>query len=128
MTFAFVCVDKGSARATIIDLLITKGISFIDVGMGLSRKAGPIRGSMRATYFDKTNAAAVRDMDLVPKHDAKDDIYKTNIQIAELNALNACLAVILYKKRLGFYEGEDSLFNLLFELGDMRSLGQRHEG
>ncbi|RZJ46654.1 MAG: ThiF family adenylyltransferase [Brevundimonas sp.] len=127
VTFAFVCVDKGSARAAIIDLLIAKGIPFIDVGMGLSRKAGPIKGSMRATYFGETNAAAVRDMDLVPKHDAKDDIYKANIQIAELNALNACLAVILYKKRLGFYEGEDSLFNLLFELGDMRSLGQRHE-
>lgn len=127
VTFAFVCVDKGSARATIIDLLIAKGIPFIDVGMGLSRKAGPIRGSMRATYFDEMKAAAVRDMDLVPKHDTKDDIYKTNIQIAELNALNACLAVILYKKRLGFYEAEDSLFHLLFELGGMRSLGQRHE-
>lgn len=127
VTFAFVSVDKGSARSTIIDLLIAKGIPFIDVGMGLSRKSGPIKGSMRATYFDEANAVKVRDMDLVPKHDAKDDIYKTNIQIAELNALNACLAVILYKKRLGFYEGGDSPFNLLFDLGDMRCLGQRHE-
>lgn len=127
VTFAFVCVDKGSARAAIIDLLIAKGIPFIDVGMGLSRKGGPIKGSMRATYFDETRAAEVRAMDLVPTHDTKDDIYKTNIQIAELNAMNACLAVMLYKKRLGFFADSDPLYNLLFEIGDMRSLGQRHE-
>ncbi len=127
VTFAFVCVDKGSARAVIIDLLIAKGIPFVDVGMGLSRKAGPIKGSMRATYFNETMAVTMRGMDLVPTHDSKDDIYKTNIQIAELNALNASLAVVLYKKRLGFYLGEDNLYNLLLDLGDMRSLGQRHE-
>ena len=40
VTFAFVCVDKGSSRAGIFDLLISKGIPFIDVGMGLNRKNG----------------------------------------------------------------------------------------
>ena len=34
VTFAFVCVDKGSSRAGIFDLLISRGIPFIDVGMG----------------------------------------------------------------------------------------------
>lgn len=43
VTFAFVCVDKGSSRAGIFDLLISMGIPFIDVGMGLNRKRGPIR-------------------------------------------------------------------------------------
>ena len=33
---------------------------------------------------------------------ARDD-YATNIQIADLNALNAALAVIRWKKHLGFY-------------------------
>lgn len=127
VTFAFVCVDKGSARAMIIDLLITKGIPFVDVGMGLSRKGGPIKGSMRVTHFAKGCAADIRAMNLVPTHDAKDDIYKTNIQIAELNALNACLAVILYKKHLGFYADDESPYNVLFELGDMRILRQRDE-
>jgi tRNA A37 threonylcarbamoyladenosine dehydratase len=50
VTFAFVCVDKGSSRATIFDLLIAKGIPFIDVGMGLDRKRGPINGMVRLTY------------------------------------------------------------------------------
>lgn len=38
VTFAFVCVDKGSARAEIFDLLISRSILFIDVGMGLDQK------------------------------------------------------------------------------------------
>ena len=40
VTFAFVCVDKGSSRAAIFDLLIEMGIPFIDVGMGLDRNHG----------------------------------------------------------------------------------------
>ena len=34
---------------------------------------------------------------------AADGLYSRNIQIAELNALNAALAVIKWKKLLGFY-------------------------
>jgi len=121
VTFAFVCVDKGSSRAKIIDLLIARGIPFIDVGMGLNRKRGPIAGSLRATYFAADKGAEVRDQQLVPTHDTKDEIYKTNIQIAELNALNAGLAVLLYKKQRGFYVDDDPFYHLLFELGDMRT-------
>ena len=51
VTFAFVCVDKGSSRAGIFDLLISKGIPFIDVGMGLDRKQGPIDGMLRVNYY-----------------------------------------------------------------------------
>lgn len=32
-----------------------------------------------------------------------DGLYRTNIQIAELNALNACLAVVKFKQLRGFY-------------------------
>ena len=127
VTFVFVCVDKGTARAAIIDFLIERGIAFVDVGMGLNRKADAIKGSLRATYFESENGAKVRAEQVVPTHDNPDDIYKANIQIAELNALNACLAVILYKKQLGFYVNEEPLYNMLFELGDMRIMRQSHD-
>ena len=39
--------------------------------------------------------------------DADDDIYNENIQIAELNSLNACLAVIKWKKYIGFYQDKN---------------------
>ncbi len=121
VTFAFVCVDKGSSRAGIFDLLISKKIPFIDVGMGLSRKNGPISGMMRATYYSEQHAEQVRAMALAPLADQPDDVYKTNIQISELNALNAALAIIRYKKLKGFYLEDDPLsLNLLFGLSDCR--------
>jgi hypothetical protein len=40
VTFAFVCVDRGTARSEIFGLLLSKKIPFIDVGMGVTRKRG----------------------------------------------------------------------------------------
>lgn len=127
VTFAFVCVDKGSARRKIVDLLIAFKIPFVDVGMGLNRKRGPIAGAVRTTVFSVGEAERVRDAQLVPTHDNPDDIYKTNIQIAELNALNASLAVLLYKKKIGLYVDDDPLYNLVFQVGDMRLMRQCDE-
>ncbi len=123
VTFAFVCVDKGSSRTGIFDLLLSKGIPFIDVGMGLRRKMGPISGQLRTTYFSTKQGNKLRGKDLAPLSDGPDDIYKTNIQISELNALNACLAVIKYKQFRGFYFEENPYHHLLFEIGDMKIIG-----
>jgi len=46
-----------------------------------------------------------------------DDPYVQNIQIAELNALNAALAVIKWKKLLGFYRDEEAEHNTLYVIG-----------
>lgn len=124
VTFAFVCVDKGSSRSGIFDLLISKGIPFIDVGMGLNRKRGPINGQLRTTYYSSENGQQVRDKELAPLMDSSDDLYKTNIQIGELNALNACLAVIRFKQIRGFYFEEISHYHLLFEVGDLKVVGE----
>lgn len=124
VTFAFVCVDKGSARAEIFDLLISKGIAFIDVGMGLDRKRGPINGLIRATYYSSENAQAVRNKGLAEMSDQPDDIYQTNIQISELNALNACLAVIKFKQLRGFYFEEIPHYQMLLEIGDLKVVAE----
>jgi hypothetical protein len=119
-----VCVDKGSSRASIFDLLIAKGIPFIDVGMGLDRKRGPVNGMMRATYYSPENAQKVRDKGLAEMSDQPDDIYRTNIQISEINALNACLAVIRFKQLRGFYFEEIPYYHLLLEIGDLKVVGE----
>jgi hypothetical protein len=93
VTFAFVCVDNGSSMAGIFDLLISKGIPFIDVGMGRDRKRDLLNGQLRASYYSPDHAQKVRDKGLVPLMDSPDDLYKTNIQISELNALNKRLKV-----------------------------------
>lgn len=126
VTFAFVCVDKGSSRSEIFELLIELGIPFIDVGMGLDRKNGPINGLIRTTYYSSQNGRKVLDEDLAPMTDTKDDIYKNNIQIAELNALNASLAVIKFKQLRGFYYEEEPIYHHAFEIGDL-SVGSEKE-
>jgi len=55
--------------------------------------------------------------------DEPDNLYRTNIQIGELNALNACLAVIRFKQLRGFYFEEVPYYHLLFEIGDLKIVG-----
>jgi hypothetical protein len=119
VTFAFVSVDKGSSRAEVFDLLIQLGIPFIDAGMGLSRKHGPLSGMARMTYFAPDRAAEVRDMGLAQLADTPDDLYRDNIQISELNALNACLAVIKFKQLRGFYFEAEQYFHAIFGIEDL---------
>lgn len=124
VNFAFVCVDKGSSRAGIFDLLIAQGIPFIDVGMGLSRKHTALSGMLRTTYYPKQHAQQVRDRGLAALTDSPNDLYRTNIQISELNALNACFAMIRYKQLRGFYLEEVPYYNLLLDLGDLKAVGE----
>jgi hypothetical protein len=124
VTFAFVCVDKGSSRAAIFDLLLSMKIPFIDVGMGLDRDKGLLNGMLRVTSYSAENGADVRAKELAPMADAADDEYRKNIQIAELNAINAGLAVLRYKQMRGFYQDDGAPYHLLFGLGDLRTFGE----
>lgn len=113
VTFAFVCVDSGTARAEIFDLLIRLGIPFVDVGMGLVRQGGALAGMVRTTVLRPANAAEIRAKGLVPLTDPPGDEYRTNIQIAELNALNASIAMLCYKQHCGFYAQAMPAYHLL---------------
>ncbi|NKM21973.1 ThiF family adenylyltransferase [Rhizobium laguerreae] len=113
VTFAFVCVDSGTARAEIFDLLIRLGIPFIDVGMGLVRQNGALAGMIRTTVLKPENAEEVRAKQLVPLSDPPGHEYRANIQIAELNAMNASIAVLAYKQHCGFYAQGLPAYNLL---------------
>jgi len=120
VTFAFVCVDKGHSRAGIFDLLLSKGIPFIDVGMGLNRKQGALNGMLRTTYYSVEHGQKVREKKLADEAANPEDLYRTNIQTGELNALNACMAVIRFKQLRGFYVEEFQSYHLLFGIGDLK--------
>ena len=119
ITFAFVCVDKGSSRKEIFEVLMKMGIPFIDVGMGLNREKGSIDGMLRVTYYNTSSARAMLQQNLAPMTDAPDDIYKNNIQISELNALNACMAVARFKQIRGFYSEDNPSYHMLLTLNDL---------
>lgn len=119
VTFAFICVDKGSSRAQIFELLISHHIPFIDVGMGLDRKNGALNGMIRATYCSSDDIHNIKSKG-IPLIDTPDDAYQSNIQIGELNALNACLAIIKYKQIRGFYFENPASYNILLTLEDLK--------
>lgn len=123
VTFAFVCVDKGSSRSGIFDVLLAKRIPFIDVGMGLNRKRGGLSGMLRVTYYAADRGAEVRAMQLAEMTDAPDDEYRSNIQIVELNAINAGLAVLRYKQVKGFYVDDSERYQTLFGVNDLSLRG-----
>jgi hypothetical protein len=127
VTFAFVCVDKGSSRCEIFDLLIAKKIPFIDVGLGLDRKHGSINGMARVTYYSVEDAEKVKKQDLAELNERPDDLYQDNIQISELNALNATLAIIKFKQIRGFYYENPVEYHRLFEVCDRTLVGAANE-
>ena len=102
MDFVFVCLDRGTAKKLIIEKLEEYGIPFVDVGMGIYLEDGALGGILRTTTSTPEQRDHVRDK--VPFSDGVGhNEYARNIQIAELNALNAALAVIKWKKLCGFY-------------------------
>ena len=104
MDFAFICVDCGEAKRPIIDKLEELDISFIDVGMGLELVDNRLLGVVRVTASTLDKRDHVRGKKRIGlSGDGADGVYSRNIQIAELNALNAALAVIKWKKLFGFY-------------------------
>jgi tRNA A37 threonylcarbamoyladenosine dehydratase len=104
LDFVFLCLDKGGAKAAIIEALEETGVPFIDVGMGVELIDGALLGVLRVTTSTAVKRDHVREKNRIHLSDREnDDDYARNIQIAELNALNAALAVIRWKKLLEFY-------------------------
>jgi hypothetical protein len=104
MQFVFLCLDSGELKDGIMLTLEDAGIPFIDVGMGIQIRDGALGGILRATTSTPSKRDHVRDnhrISFAPALGPND--YSRNIQVADLNALNAVLAVIKWKKLCGFY-------------------------
>jgi hypothetical protein len=104
MDFVFLALDAAPGTELLVRGLEAADVPFIDVGMGLIEVGGALTGTLRTT----TSARGFRDHVLTknripfPTDDGR-AVYDQNIQVAELNALNAALAVIRWKKLMGFY-------------------------
>lgn len=103
--FVFVCVDRPSARKLISSFLHAQGQAFIDVGMELQLidETAQLVGTCRVTLSTpQKHEHFGRHVSL--EGDVIDDLYASNIQVAEMNALNAALAVVKWKKFCDFYQ------------------------
>lgn len=103
ITFAFVSMDPGEDKRLILQKLEAIDVSFVDVGMGLELTDGSLGGILRVTASTPKKRDHVHQGRISFEGGGKDDVYSSNIQVADLNALNAVLAVIKWKKLRGFY-------------------------
>jgi Domain of unknown function (DUF6791)/ThiF family len=102
LDFVFICIDKGKAKRVIVEKLEEWGKSFIDIGMGVQLVEEALLGIITVA----TSAPEKRDhfRERVVFNDGQaENEYSRNVQIPDLNALNATLAVIKWKKLHGYY-------------------------
>jgi ThiF family len=116
--FVFVSVDDGISRGLICNHLKVSGIAFIDVGMGLKKDSGMmnISGQCRTTLCTPSKHDHIDTY--LDMHDNREEaLYASNIQVADMNALNAMFAVIRWKQYFGFYTDSEQAHNLSFAIG-----------
>jgi hypothetical protein len=115
--FAFVSVDDGLSRGLICDYLQGSSIPFIDVGMGLEKEEGGLNllGLCRVTMGTpvKTDHLSKR---LPTKDDRAEALYRSNIQVSDMNAMNAILAVMRWKQFCGFYVDYENSHHMSFSV------------
>jgi len=102
ITFAFLAMDAGEAKRQAVKKLEALGVSFIDVGMGLELTGDSLGGILRITTSTPGKREHFRGH-VSFAGDGAVNLYASNIQVADLNALNAVMAVIKWKKLRGFY-------------------------
>lgn len=117
--FAFVCIDQlidsDSPRQDIVYQALTDGaIPFIDSGISLTLEGSSIRGAITTSYYDDSSLIW---KEAIPnaRVDGSGPCYR-NVQLPEVNALAASLAVMEWRRRTGQYVSESVSFLHKFRL------------
>lgn len=113
--FVFVSVDDGPTRILIADWLSGNGIPFVDCGMGLNRSLVGLNGVVRITGVDRAAFEQTARTRFLPGQNVEGGEYRKQAQIAELNALNAVLAVIRFKQHFGLLDRLDEAVSYTLE-------------
>lgn len=112
LDFIFLSVDRNLVRYEITNKLLSMGTPFIDVGLGVNALENELIGTLRVTLVTEEKSDHLPNR--IGAEEAADNEYKTNIQIADLNCLNAALAVVAWKRYVGFYQDLKKTHNSLY--------------
>lgn len=126
LDFVFISVDKGEIKLPIITKLENLQISFIDVGMGVEVVDDSLIGTLRITTNDINDDKSILVRNRISLTDNGVADYNQNIQIAELNSLNAALAVIKWKKIIGFYLDSERELHSTYIINENQLLSEDH--
>ena len=113
-TFVFLAAADAEERPAIMQWLRERAVPFIDVGMSFREgDGGGLTGMAKVTTYLPEDDARVPTSPVIAP--GADD-YSSNVQVAELNALNAILAVIRWKRHLGFYATHETTNLTVYKL------------
>ena len=112
----FLAVDPSPAKRAIIEWLEEHEIPFFDTGIGVDVDAGALSGQVRLTAGMPGRQASGRSWIPMDAPDGEAALYSTNVQVGELNALAAVLAVLRWKRYLGFYLDQQDEQHTLFTI------------
>jgi hypothetical protein len=118
--FVFLCIDSDLIKKAIVEKLVADGIPFVDTGIGMQAIAGKLRGSVRSTLATPAHYDHLDNT--LSFSGGKDNIYAKNIQIAEINAFNAALAVMQWKKHFGYYHNLIESYNIIYNIDNSQLL------
>lgn len=116
--FVFLAMDTGPDKKAIIEALVERSVPFIDTGLGVSKDTnGPVDGSIRITTSVPGRTGHIDTDGLISYFVGDNAEYDTNLQVIELNSIAANLAVMRYKKHLGFYRDTSRELHTVYEIG-----------
>ena len=121
--FVFLCMDTGEHKRAIIKTLLNHSIAFVDTGIDISEHNRELLGTARTTAACLGDTTTNVDEQIVKENIsfaavADADLYRSNIQTAELNAFCALMAVIKWKKHCGFYQDLCPYQNRVYNTND----------
>lgn len=116
MSFVFLAMDASEDKKVIVDALTDADVPFIDSGVGVRHDPDGLAGLVRTTVSLPGQRDHIVDDRLLSYELGDGAEYDANIQVAELNALAAALAVIAFKKRYGFYSDRENELHSLYRI------------
>jgi hypothetical protein len=116
MDFVFLSMDPNEHKKLIVDRLTDSQVPFTDTGIGILNDTTGLGGLIRVTTSLPGKRAHIDDGHLISYAAGGGDDYESNIQVAELNALTAVLAIIAFKKKSGFYRDQEHELHTLYAI------------
>lgn len=117
--FAFVCIDQlpdsdSPRQDAVYEALSEAGIPFVDSGVSITVNGDTVSGAITTSFYA---AGSMEWKDAIPNARARGDLpgYR-NVQLPEVNAMAASLAVMEWRRRTGQYVSKSDSFLHRFRL------------
>ncbi len=121
----FLCMDANEVKVPIVAALEVFDAKFIDVGIGVNLVQDALTATIRTTTSIPDHRNHIHERKRIPMQPSNENNeYGTNIQVSELNMINAGMAVIQWKQQCGFYRDIEHELHSVFRISDNHILSE----